>query len=172
MFFLSKNIKSRFSTDTAGIIWAAPKAYTVAAFEGCMARLLAERGARVHQFLSEIHPKYWARCYFPVPRYGHVTSNIAESMNASLGDAIRKSTMLNILVEITNKLSLLYAKGFEAYSSDTKAYPVKLDAIIATNKRVVMTLEIIFNARSPHVQVQSEMRSTAFRIFNKVSLEC
>lgn len=80
--------------------------------------------------------------------FGHVRSNITESINASLGDAIKKSTMLNILIEITNKLSLSYTKESRAYSSDTKVYTVKLDAIIATNRRVAMTLEIIFNAKA------------------------
>jgi hypothetical protein len=34
--------------------------------------------------IGEADPKYWVDCYFPGRRYGHYTSNIAESLNAWL----------------------------------------------------------------------------------------
>jgi hypothetical protein len=33
---------------------------------------------------GEADPKYWVDCYFPGRRYGHYTSNIAESLNSCL----------------------------------------------------------------------------------------
>ena len=32
----------------------------------------------VYDYLAEISPIHWARAHFLVPRFGHVTSNIAD----------------------------------------------------------------------------------------------
>ena len=54
----------------------------------------------VYDYLTEINPVYWARAHFPVPRFGHVISNIhvAESMNSWFG-TIRKEVPFKVLYE-------------------------------------------------------------------------
>jgi hypothetical protein len=40
----------------------------------------------VKEYLQAINPVLWAVAYFPKTRYGHLTQNIAESVNAILKD--------------------------------------------------------------------------------------
>jgi len=49
------------------------------------------------------HPRHWAELYFPGRRYGHLTSNIAESFNSVILQA-REMPMLALLETIRTQL--------------------------------------------------------------------
>jgi len=52
----------------------------------------------IYDYLSEINQVHWARAHFPVPRFGHVTSNIADIMNSWFG-TIRKEAPFKIVYD-------------------------------------------------------------------------
>ena len=173
VFHIEKNIKIRFKTDTDGLIWKMAKAQKPNEFQRLMQELRALKGEGVYQFLSQIDPQFWSRSSFPSPRYGHYTSNVAESINASLGDDLRKKTPFDIITELTYKLSQLYVANFEKYSSTSASiYPPKIANRIAKTKITARTLTVRSNALSPQFQIQSEQRSSFYSIFDKVSKKC
>jgi hypothetical protein len=57
---------------------------------------------------GNIKPTYFATYAFPAPRYGHLTSNIAESLNGAWKD-IRHLTPLRMLVAIWQKVMQTFA---------------------------------------------------------------
>ena len=57
----------------------------------------------VDWLLSHAHSKQWAEVYFPGRRYGHFTSNIAESLNSWLLRA-REQPLLPMLKTIRDQL--------------------------------------------------------------------
>ena len=105
VYHVEKNIKNRFKTDTNGHIWKAAKALTRNDFYRHMNNLKNDKGMEMFNYLSSISLETWASAYFTVPRFGHVTSNIAESINLAIGDDIRKKAPFFILVEITRKIT-------------------------------------------------------------------
>jgi hypothetical protein len=54
-------------------------------------------------FQDANHPRHWAECYFPGQRYGHITSNIAESLNSWLAEA-REKPILAMFEQIRHQL--------------------------------------------------------------------
>lgn len=56
-----------------------------------------------------ITTKFWASVDFPSPRFGHVTSNIAESMNSWIKD-IRFMNHFDIIIEIPRLMNKLFLK--------------------------------------------------------------
>ena len=54
-------------------------------------------------FITNAHPRHWATVYFPGRRYGHLTSNIAESLNAWLLEA-REKSILGLFEDYRHKL--------------------------------------------------------------------
>ena len=64
-------------------------------------------------FITNAHPRHWATVYFPGRRYGHLTSNIAESLNSWLLQA-RDLPIEGMLEAIRVKLMGWYAerRGF------------------------------------------------------------
>lgn len=172
VFHIEKNIKSRFKTDTAGLIWKMAKAQNLNDFNLHMDQLRILKGAPVYNFLNQIDPRFWARPFFPVPRFGHCTSNISESINASLGDEIRKMNSFDIMRNIAQKISDNYSLNFERYSAFIGLYPLKISKKIEKNKLTARTLDLRLNNRSPQIQVQSEPRSGFYKIYNRETKKC
>lgn len=73
VFHIEKNIKTRFKTDTNGLLWKASKVICQTDFEMNMNQLRNEKGSGLESFLKNISLETWATAYFPVPRYGHIT---------------------------------------------------------------------------------------------------
>ncbi|KAL0209239.1 hypothetical protein RCL1_003497 [Eukaryota sp. TZLM3-RCL] len=65
-------------------VWDAAKCRTVDEVESAMTRIRTH-SERAYQFLKDVGVEHWTTAYFPANRYGHVTSNIAESLNSWMG---------------------------------------------------------------------------------------
>src|SRR5204862_7864886 len=63
----------------------------------------------VEWLLSHADPKHWAEVYFPGRRFGHLTSNIAESLNSWLS-RVRELPLYPMLEAIRQKLMDWFAK--------------------------------------------------------------
>lgn len=83
VFHIEKNQKTKFHTTLDGQLFKAAKAMTLKDFHDVMNRM-----KWIHEeawdYIEGTKPEEWARALFPVRRYGHVTSNIAESANARI----------------------------------------------------------------------------------------
>ena len=85
---LSQNVKARYSAHAASFTFKLARAKTRTAFELINAELEAS-SAGAARYLNATDHSRWARFAFPYPCFGHLTSNIAESLNAILSDTRR-----------------------------------------------------------------------------------
>jgi zinc finger SWIM domain-containing protein 3 len=70
--------------DLTKLLWQAAHATTEDEFNSTCNAMRAINSTCVDWLLTNVHPRHWATVYFPGHRYGHFTSNIAESLNSWL----------------------------------------------------------------------------------------
>lgn len=89
--------------ELKSLLWKAARAITVDEFEEALQNMRTINYASVDWLLSHAHPMHWAEVYFSGHRYGHLTSNIAESLNSWLLQA-REQPLLPMLETIRHQL--------------------------------------------------------------------
>lgn len=78
--------------------WSVAKAPSQRQFESCLNQLEElPHGMEVSEYIRAIPFKRWANFPIERPRYGHRTSNIAESINSSWKDSIREASITEAL---------------------------------------------------------------------------
>ena len=85
LFHIEKNFVKRFHTNFNGILWKAARATTPEGFNSYINNLRSISPESAQYILSK-HPEKWARAFFNGRRFGHLTSNVAESANAFISD--------------------------------------------------------------------------------------
>ena len=78
---LERNLQSKFKSNFNKILWPLAKAKSMKEFSLLMEKL-KKMSEEAHDYLAKISPECFALPFFPVSRFGHVTSNVAESLNA------------------------------------------------------------------------------------------
>ena len=114
-YHIEKNLKRNHHTRLKGLVFKAAKATTARGFEETlheMKTLNAEAG----NYIEGIEKERWARAFFPAPRFGHVTSNISESMNHWLEEARHKDPVALFSTYIRH-LNQLFETRREEYQS-------------------------------------------------------
>ena len=83
-------------------------------------------------------PVHWAEIYFQGHRYGHLTSNIAESLNAWLKEA-REMPILALLEKIRHQLmDWMHARrALEITTTGLLVSPVTIQALCRANGRLL-----------------------------------
>ena len=124
-FSHSKNVKSRFQTALGGLIFKAAKAADDNAFLDAMAEM-----RRMHRAATEYvwatDPMRWARAFFPSRRFGHVTSNMSESMNRWLED-VRRLDPVDLLSTYVLKVNILFERRRAKYAAmDATSLPKRV----------------------------------------------
>ena len=80
VFHIQKNVKLHFKTTLDGLLFKAAKAPTKMDFRATMEEIKTLHGA-AGEYIAKILPERLVWAFFPRRRFGHVTSNLAESMN-------------------------------------------------------------------------------------------
>jgi hypothetical protein len=174
VYHIEKNIKVKFKKDTGGIIWKAAKALNINEFESCLERLGMEQGLSMKEYILSIPKEAWASSYFPVPRFGHVTSNIAESSNAMLRD-IRHSFPFHICQQISRKIcSTIIArrKEFDNMGDSSLIIPKKLKKSLDALNVISKHLKVIPTSSSLIFEVQDARNSLLNRVVNVSAKKC
>ena len=86
VYHIEKNVKSTFHTTLDGLIFRAAKASNEKVLNEVLNQIKALNPA-AGVYIEDIEKARWARAFFPRGRFGHVTSNISESMNWWLEEA-------------------------------------------------------------------------------------
>jgi hypothetical protein len=85
---LVENFKTKFKhPKLAELLWKAARATTVADFDDVLCQMREINSQCVIWLEANAHPRYWATVYFRGHRWGHLTSNISESLNFMLNKA-------------------------------------------------------------------------------------
>jgi hypothetical protein len=87
-----KEVNTRFKSKFQGKVWAAATAYTEPDFK----KAFTENSVMNQEAATYL--SLWARSAFPVPPYGSVTSNSAESLNSWM-EPLQTGLHLNALVK-------------------------------------------------------------------------
>ena len=86
VYHIEKNVKSSFHTSLDGLLFRAAKAGDEKTFNEVLDKIKSVN-ERAGRYIEAIEKTKWARAFFPGRRFGHVTSNISESMNWWLDEA-------------------------------------------------------------------------------------
>ena len=85
MRHLAENFHKKFKhPDLTMLLWAAARATTATEFDDAMMKMGQISEDARNWLLQSAPPQHWAELYFPGKRYGHYTSNIAESLDSSI----------------------------------------------------------------------------------------
>lgn len=79
---IAANVQSRFGITCIKLIWSAEYARTGAEFDTAIDAMLKESRPAA-TYLRSIPAETWAAHAFPLPQYGHITSNIIEGLNGT-----------------------------------------------------------------------------------------
>ncbi|KAL0217076.1 hypothetical protein RCL1_007559 [Eukaryota sp. TZLM3-RCL] len=101
---LADNIKKKFrGKGLLNAVWSAARCSTVKDFNIAM-NVIKTVNERAHNFLSELGVEKWANTHFVGSRYGHLTSNLSESLNKWLLE-IRELPLIPLLEQIRCNLT-------------------------------------------------------------------
>ena len=106
-------MKTKFHTTLDGLLFEAAKAADETAFLGVMDRIKSLNGGAA-KYIEGIERERWARAFFPIRRFGHVTSNISELMNWWLDEA-RRNTPISLFSIYIRKLNDLFERRRTKY---------------------------------------------------------
>ena len=113
-FHISKNV-AQYGQAAAKFVWRIANACSRQEYDEAMASLL-NISPKAHAHLKTIKKKHWVRAFFPMPRYGHVTSNIAESTNSALREC-RKCPPTKLFIMAIRNINAKFAERREKYAS-------------------------------------------------------
>ena len=114
VYHIMKNVKSRFHTSLNGLLFAAANAPTIDSFNKIIAAI-KELNVKAGEYIENIDPSKWARSHFPARRFGHITSNVSESMNWWLEDA-RHLHPVGLFCCYIDKLNQLFERRRDEYT--------------------------------------------------------
>jgi hypothetical protein len=152
---LVENFHRKFkNVELDALIWKAACARTQDDYDNAINDMRRINPEAVEWLLSNARPEYWAELYFNGRRYGHLTSNIAESLNARLLKA-REMPILAMLEEIRHQLMGWFAERREL-ERDTSGLIVsnvaqEIKALLHTQARryhVIKATATFFEIRS------------------------
>ena len=170
LFHIEKIVISRFKTNMNGLLWKAAASLTAEEFDGCIGamRKLSEGAA---EYVAAIPLDRWVRGFFPGRRFGHLTSNVAESTNAWRDD-VRKLKPTGMFAEFVRKVNVLFHTRRTQYAKMDPDFLPKtvadtFDRSIEAGRRigVVRNSESVF-------EVQRLSNGNAYRVVNLATISC
>ena len=118
-------------------------------------------------YVARIDPTKWARAYFPMRRFGHVTSNISESMNRWLEEA-RFMDPVNMFSEYILKINRLFEERRSEWAAlGPNKLPKDVEELLQTSIKQGGKLHVDQHTKN----VFAVKRQTAPGIFRVVDLE-
>ncbi|KAH6569898.1 hypothetical protein BASA60_008095 [Batrachochytrium salamandrivorans] len=118
VWHLEKNVNTIFKFKFGGQIWAAAKAGSQVKHDEAMATI-AEINCDAAEYLKNSDSKRWARSHSPVPRFGTVTLNSAESLNSWMEEYRDKSHLGILACWVSHSARLFYSRKQEYANADT-----------------------------------------------------
>jgi hypothetical protein len=105
---LEENFHKKFkNVELKKLLWKAARAREKKEFEDAMTAMMSINSRSVSWLTENAPSQYWSELHFPGKRYGHLTSNIAESLNAWLLEA-RELPVLPMMERIRHQLMNWY----------------------------------------------------------------
>ena len=90
------------------------------------------KSEQAFQYLSSIDRNSWTLLFANIPKFGHDTSNVAESFNQWIGSE-RKKSYLDILIGITAKIMTMFHERSNKYNLSDTMWCSKVNKILDNN---------------------------------------
>lgn len=113
-FHIQKNLKKHFNTALEGLVFAAARATSPGDYHRVIA-MMKDLDVRAGEYIASIDPAKWCRAFFPARRFGHITSNIAESTNRWLEEA-RHLDPVGLFTHFIRRLNGLFERRRHKYA--------------------------------------------------------
>jgi methionine salvage enolase-phosphatase E1 len=109
MRHLEDNFRKEFKhPQLTKLLWTAARATTEENYNEAIENMRRINERSVEWLLSHANPRHWAEVYFEGRRWGHLTSNIAESLNSWILEA-REKPILAMLESIRQQLMMWFS---------------------------------------------------------------
>ena len=156
-----KNVKAKHYTTLDGLFFKAANAESDVEFYAIIDRMKALH-RKAGLYVENLEEERWARAFFPARRYGHVTSNISESMNWWLEEA-RHLDPVGLFSAYIRKLNWLFEWHRSEFSSmGVDDLPDKVAGLFKKSIEDSWNLLVIPHSRTVF-EVQSKTRPLLFR---------
>ena len=170
VYHIQKNVKTAFHTTLDGLLFKAAKASSPDGFDEAISEMKALHN-RAANYVLNIPKEKWARAFFPCRRFGHVTSNISESMNYWLEDA-RHFLPVGLFSVYVRKVNLLFEKRHQEYSSQPmNSLPKNVHEKLTKSVQQASTLRVKRNTRALF-EVQRLNHPLCFRVVDIEAMKC
>ena len=170
VFHIMKNVKKHHHTALDGLLFKAAKASHIDDYNAFMNQIRSLHEA-AWEYIKGTSPEKWARALFGVRRFGHVTSNMAESMNKWLGEA-RYLDPVGLFRAYIRKLNCMFEKRDDMYNSmQDDDLPKRVAQMIKTGMEDGEKLTITQHRRLIF-EVQRKTRPTTTRVVNLNQMSC
>ena len=170
VYHIQKNVKVQFHTTLDGLLFKAAKAECAETFEIVMAEM-RRLDSTAGEYVSRIGNERWARAFFPGRRFGHVTSNISESMNWLLEKA-RYLEPVGFFSTFIRKTNALFEKRSAKYDSvHPGTLPKNVEKIFTKAIDNASPLRLVRHAQSVF-EVERKDASLPFRVVNLDDRTC
>ncbi|XP_020262552.1 uncharacterized protein LOC109838530 [Asparagus officinalis] len=170
-------MKAKDTQVLGNLLQTACYKYTIAEWNDYMKEIY-EMAPAAYEIAINYSPEHWANAFFPGIRYGHVTSNVAESFNSW----IREARLLRILqmVEHIRKQLMTRMNNRRIMACKWTSYLCsKVEKIVRENMEKGHTLEIrqsrddIFEVQSHRTtRVDLENRTCTCRAWDVTRIPC
>jgi hypothetical protein len=180
---LEDNFHKQFkNTDLKALLWTAVRAISKEAYNKALDDMKTINVKAVDWLSSHTEPAHWAEIYFPGRRYGHLTSNIAESLNAWILEA-RELPILAMIEKIRQQLMKWFAERCTAETNTQGLLIAKIATelnTVATNRarryRYLQSTDILYEVQSGETLeeylVNLETRSCSCRLWQSRGYPC
>jgi len=130
-FHIAKNVNPSLTKGSRKLFFQMARAQNVETFEELLAKL-RESQPRAAEYIEQIPLETWVACYCPLPRFGHITSNIAESFNRWILEE-RGLDHFSLVVSLLERMSNLYRTRKDEYRAARGILPLKVQRNLDSN---------------------------------------
>ena len=170
VWHMQKNVKVHHHTNLKGLLFKAAHAGTGEVFNDTMAQMRAVHPAAA-AYVKEIEAVKWSRAFFPMRRFGHVTSNIAESANKWLEEA-RYQDPVGLFSTYIRQINVKFEKRRTKYTSSPEAtLPKRVFALLSQSVKDSRTLDVRRHTRTLF-EVQRKSDRGSFRVVDLQERTC
>ena len=170
VYHIQKNVKVKFQTALNGLLFTATKATCENDFNDVVDKMKALHHRAGH-YVSNIKPQRWARAFFPGRRFGHVISNISESMNWWLQEAMLLEPIWFFSMYIRKLNALFYERRTMYASMNPTGLPPEVSTKFMKSLNESRTLKV-FRSSPSVFEVQSLHEPLSFRVVDFRDMSC
>ena len=165
-----KNVKTHFHKSLNGLLFVAANTPSIQGFNKIMAAI-KDVNMNAGEYIEKIDPSKWACSHFPARRFGHVTSNVSESMNWWLEEA-RHLHPVGLFCGNIDRLNQLFERRRDVFTFQTPShFPSNVEEKLQKSIKEAKSLHVLTCVRGVF-RVQRLHHPNEMRVVSLGEMEC